>query len=105
MSNLILSLIPKGCRDHRRFLIADQHQNVWTGDGWSIDPNDGLLLLNEADAGQICNAILGRHYHGKPATQFVAPVMVEFRGDHPSDLMQLQMWLSKAGEYKNWIRR
>ena len=92
----VLSLIPKGCPDHPRFLIADQRQRIWTGNGWSEDENDGLLFASEKDAGQVAFEILSEATKNKPCFKFVAPVEIEVRSDEPPDMMALMIWLMKA---------
>ena len=93
---LVLSIIPKGQPEHPRYLVANQLRQFWTGDGWSTDENDGLLFVDEADAGWACTEILTEHVKEKPAFRFVAPVEIEIRSDEPPDLRGIQWWLMRA---------
>jgi len=92
----VLSLIPKGSPDHPRFILANQHQEFWTGDDWSRNENDGLLLANMRDVARVTTELLTETTKGKRSFKFVAPVEVEIRGDSPPDLTALMVWLMKS---------
>lgn len=92
----VLSLIPRGSPDHPRFLIANQEQQVWTGDEWSPDESDGLLFASVTDAGRVSMEILAVATKGKHCFKFVAPVEVEVRADESPDLTALMIWLMKS---------
>jgi len=95
-NNPILSLVPKGHPDHPRFLIANQHCQFWTGNDWSHDEEDGLLFVDEGNAGRVCTEILNESFRDKPVYRFTAPVQVEFRGDRQPDLEEFRLWLIRA---------
>jgi len=93
---LILSLIPRGCPEHPRFLIANQLCEYWTGENWSGDEDDALLFADEGTAGRASTALLNLHAQDKPAFRVTAPVEIEIRSDSAPDLRALQLWLTKA---------
>lgn len=92
----VLSLIPKGSPDHPRFLIANQHQEFWTGEGWSTDENDGVLFAEVKHAGRVATEILSKASQAKRCFKFTAPVEVEIRSNEPPDLTKLMIWLMKS---------
>lgn len=92
----VLSLIPKGSPDHPRFILANQHQECWTGRDWSTDENDGLLFANMRDVARVTNELLSEATKNKRSFKFVAPVEVEVRADESPDLTALMVWLMKA---------
>jgi hypothetical protein len=93
---LVLSLISKGSPTHRRFLIANQFQQVYTGDDWSFDEDDGLLFSKNEELGIVCNKLLKESTEGKTVFKFTAPVEVEIRSDEVPCILDLQFWLMQA---------
>ena len=93
---LILSLIPKGCPEHPRFLIANQLCEYWTGEIWSGEEDDAVLYADEITAGRVSTELLSEHTQDKPLFRVTAPVDVEIRSDSPPDHRALQFWLMKA---------
>ena len=89
-------LIPKGTPEHPRFIIANQHEQVWTGDNWSHDEDDGLLFASERDAGRVACEILTEATKGKRSFKFTSPIEVEVRADESPDLTELILWLMRA---------
>ena len=93
---LILSLIPKGCPEHPRFLIANQNKQFWIGDGWSHEEDDGLLFADEAEVADVCTEILTEYAKHESVFRFTAPVTIEIRSDQSPELADVQLWLMKA---------
>jgi len=86
-----LSLVPKGSLQHRRFILAANENEFWTGHGWSMNEDDAMLISDPRtiDLKEIINP------NGTPR-KFVAPVEVEVFGDDPVDLIGLQVFMMKA---------
>lgn len=93
---LVLSLIAKGSAEHPRFILANQRQEFWTGDGWSPDEQAAALFADEAEAGRVCFDILTESAKDKPTFRFTAPVEIEVRSDRPPTLANVRFWLMKA---------
>jgi len=96
MSIPVLSLIPRGCPDHPRFILADLQRGFWTGNSWSDDEHEGLLFATERDAGRVAVEILSAATKDMPVYSFTAPIELEVRSNHPPDLQGLMLWLMRA---------
>lgn len=96
MSIPVLSLIPRGCPDHPRFIIADLRRGFWTGDGWSDDEHEGLIFATEREAGRVACELLSEATKNMPVYSFTAPIELEVRSNHPPDLQGLMLWLMRA---------
>ena len=93
---LILSLISKGSPTHKRFLIANQFQEVFTGSGWSFDEDDGLLFSKNEEIGLVCSKLLKESTEGKNVYKFISQVEVEIRSDTVPCILDLQFYLMQA---------
>lgn len=97
MSNpLVLSVIPKGNPNHRRFMLSNQLKQVWNGTDWSFDESKALLFANENELGKACEQILKESLHDKTVFRFTAPVTVEVLSDFVPCMLDLQFWLIHA---------
>lgn len=92
LSPFVLTLIPKGTPQHPRYLIGNQVQ-VWTGDTWSLDEEDGLLFASEAEAKSSCMAM--SEFCQKTNFRFACQIEIEVKADSPLDINALRLWLSK----------
>ena len=88
----VITLIPKGTPNHPRFVIGNQVQ-VWTGNQWSLEEDEGLLYGSESDARDACLGMA--EFDGKPAYRFTCPLQIEIRSDTPPDIDALKVWLSR----------
>jgi len=92
LNPFVLSIISKGTPQHPRYLIGNQVQ-VWTGESWSLDEEDGLLYASEKDAKSSCMAM--SDFCQKPNFRFSCRIEIELKSDSPPDIEALRKWLSK----------
>lgn len=92
LNPFVLSIILKGTLQHPRFIIGNQVQ-VWTGDHWSLDEEDGLLYASETEAKSSCLAMTD--FCQKPNHRFSCRIEFEVKADSPPDLNAIRGWLLK----------
>jgi len=88
----VLSLIPKGTPTHPRYLIGNQVQ-VWNGDSWSLDEEEGLLFASEAEAKNSC--LVMSDFCQMTTRRFSCRIEFEVKADSPTDINSLRNWLAK----------
>ena len=92
LSPFVLSIISKCTPQHPRYLIGNQVQ-VWTGDHWSLDEDDGLLFASEEEAKTSCMSM--SEFCQKPNHRFTCQIEFEVKADSAPDINALRGWLSK----------
>lgn len=92
LNPFVLSIISKGTPAHPRYLIGNQVQ-VWTGESWSLDEEDGLLFASEAEAKTSCLSM--SDFCQKPTFRFSCRIEIEVKADSPPDINALRSWLLK----------
>jgi hypothetical protein len=92
----ILSLIPKGTPENPRFLISDNNLQVFTGSGWSLNEDDGLLFIHGNDLADACNQILFESVKDKNLYRFKTEIEVSVYNDTQPNLNDLKQWLIRA---------
>lgn len=92
LSPFVLSIISKGSPTHPRYVIGNQVQ-VWTGDSWSLDEEDGLLYASKFDAKASCLSM--SDFCQKPNFRFSCRIEIEVKSESPPDIDALRKWFSK----------
>lgn len=93
---MILSVHRTGTPQFPRYVIGDQFNRVWSGDGWSENERDGLLYGDSPEACLEVQRLLQLEYTDKPVRRFRAPVYLDLYADEPLPTVQIVRWLSKA---------
>lgn len=92
----VLTVLPKGTPAHPRFMIANQLQQVWTGQTWSADEANGLLFADEDDVGLACRELLLAQAGNKPVFRFLASIEIEVHSDKKPEWAEVAFWAIRA---------
>lgn len=92
LNPFVLSIISRGTPQHPRFVIGNQVQ-VWSGDCWSLDEEDGLLFASNEEVKVTCMSM--SDFCQKPNFRFTCKIEFEVKTDSPPDINALRSWLSK----------
>src|SRR4051812_40388759 len=93
---VILSLVAKGPPEFPRYLISNPSGQVWTGEGWSPDEDEGLLYGDNSDAAKEVQRLLMTEYADKPVRRFRAPIYLDLFADEAVSEHDLKAWLVKV---------
>jgi hypothetical protein len=91
-SPFFLTVLPKGTPAHPRFVIANQLQQVWTGQTWSDEKGNGLLFAEPNDVGLACRELLLAQAGNKPVFRFLASIEIEVRSDKKPEWAEVVYW-------------
>ncbi len=89
----ILSIVPTGTPQFRRFKIADDKDRLWTGTAFGTT---GVLYAKHNDAAIDIQNILKGHFTGVEPDRYVVPLFVEVYSHEPVPVAFVAKHLSVA---------
>lgn len=93
---VVLSLVARGTPEFPRYLIGNQFGQVWTGEGWSPDEDEGLLYGNNGEAAKEVQRLLLTDYADKPVRRFRAPIYLDLFAEAAVSEHDLKAWLVRV---------
>jgi hypothetical protein len=91
----ILSAVPIDSANIERWVIEDEHERRWTGDGFAVDKIGSLYAHRNVAIGDI-HKILKSHFADVPPVRYVVPLVVEVYNHEPIEVVKLARYLSQA---------
>ena len=68
---------------YQRYVLMDQRERYWTGDGWATDLRSALRHADILGAHQEYQRVMERLYQDKPVRTFEATIKVQVFTDQP----------------------
>jgi hypothetical protein len=84
------------CGRHQRYVLMDDQERFWTGDGWVNDLRKALRHADIRGAHTEFQRIMEELYQHKPVRTFEAVIRVRVFADQPFDVEALRDYLDRA---------
>ena len=90
---------------HKRYVLMDQRERYWTGDGWTHELRKALRHADILGAHTEYQQVMEALYQDKPVRTFVATIKVQVFTDQPFDVEALRDYLERASRFSQDTER
>ncbi|SRR6266542_902306 len=90
---------------HKRYVLMDQQERYWTGDGWTLDLCKALRHADILGAHTEYQRVMEALYQDMPLRTFEAVIRVRVSTDQPFDVEALRAYLERASRFSQDTER
>lgn len=90
---------------HMRYVLMDQRERYWTGDGWTHDLRKALRHADILGAHTEYQRVVEGLYQDKPVRIFEAVIRLRVFADQPFDAEALRDYLERASRFSQDTER
>jgi hypothetical protein len=95
---IILSVHQTGTPQFPRWMVGDQFNRLWTGEGWADDEAKALRFASSNEACHEVQRLLLLNYTQLPHKRYRAPVYIDLFCDHDLSEIEIKRWLHRVAK-------